>query len=278
MTIRVLSISLAAFALTACDGRGEDTANPTDDSEVADDSEVTDDSNVVETGWGVSGVGWDLMNSAPVAGGLCVTIADPTDAASSGDPADLIVLSTTTTAEDGTFTATGIETSSLIGVFMIISDCADEGTVRATGTGIAPASYDELGDGDLLEGATAISVNATFEAALDQSATLAGYAGAPIATAGLMMGFVQDSAGTAIDGATVTGPTSTFYMDVDSSDGLFTTGAEVNASTDALTGALFVVPGAPIYTYKADADGEVFQSQLFGAVPGLVTVMKFIAD
>jgi hypothetical protein len=270
-------MSLILFSLLAC---GEDEPATDDSTATTDDSEVEGD-DTGPFGFGISGMAYDLMNAAPSAAGLCITIADPTDAASTGDPADLIILGNTVTAEGGTFTVKGIETDSAIGVFIIVSDCADEGTVRATGTGVSVASYEDLEPGGMIEGATALSINSTFEVVLDQSAVAAGYGGDNIATAGAMMGFVQDSAGTPISGATVTGKdgVATYYGDTEPTDGLFTSAETgVNTATDAAAGGLFFVPGAPIYTYTATADGYAFEQLLFGGVPGMVTVLKFTAE
>ncbi len=270
-------MSLILLSLFAC---GEDEPLTDDSTAATDDSEVTGD-DTGPFGFGIDGMAYDLMNGAPSAAGLCITVADPTDAASSGDPADLIILGNTVTAEGGTFSVTGIETDSAIGLFIIVSDCADEGTVRATGTGVSIASYEDLPAGGVLAGATALSINSTFEAALDQSAAAAGYTGDNIATAGAMMGFVQDSAGAPIGGATVTGKegVATYYGDTVSADGLFTSAETgVNSATDASAGALFFVPGAPIYTYTASADGYAFEQLLFGGVPGMITVLKFSAE
>jgi hypothetical protein len=63
-------------------------------------------------------------------------------------------------------------------------------------------------------------------------------------------------------------------------DGLFTTqGVGVNTATDAAANGAFIVPGAPVYTYVVDDGGtHNWDSLLFGAVPGMVSFVQFVAN
>jgi hypothetical protein len=127
-------------------------------------------------------------------------------------------------------------------------------------------------------------IDATRGGLWDASLATAGHTGNGLGTDGGMMGFVTDSSGTALDGATVSCDNqgspcaSVYYLDADDSDGFFSTGSTANTETSAAASSAFVVPGAPIWTYQASHASETFQSQLFGSVPGMITVMTFIAD
>ena len=103
---------------------------------------------------------------------------------------------------------------------------------------------------------------------------LAGSAWSPD-TQGILMGFVLDGAFAPVGGATVTGAAATtFYMDTDSSDGLFTVAGATNSSTAAGVG-VFAIPAAPITTYTATADGLAFDTLTGGSLPGLALFVAF---
>ena len=142
----------------------------------------------------------------------------------------------------------------------------------------------ELGDGDVLGERTAVVVSSALGDGIDQSLAALGHTGNGVEADGAMIGFIADSAGTPIEGGTATcdnggTPCASFYYgDADPSDGMFSTGASANASTSAAANSMFLVPAAPIWTYEATADGYTFQSQLFGSVAGMVSVMTFYAE
>ena len=145
----------------------------------------------------MSGTAIDLGTLTPAAEGLCILAADPTPALGGGD---LDVLAGGQIGADGQFTIEGVTTTSTVGLFMVIQDCdgAPEVTVMPTATGVSPASYAELGDGDALDGLTMLSIDNSLTEGVDASLAGVGYAGS-IVTDGMMAGFVQDSAGAAID-------------------------------------------------------------------------------
>jgi hypothetical protein len=267
-------------------GSNTDTGDTTEADADADanadaDADADADSDADADGFAVEGIAFDYGDQAAAAEGLCVHIADPTAALGGGD---LEILGSSTVGAAGTFSVGGIETSSGVGLFMLVNDCDGVEDVVPTATGIAAASYSGLGTGDVLGDRTAIVVDATTGAGADTSLAAAGHTGNALAVDGGMMGFVTDSAGTALDGATVSCDNqgspcaSVYYGDADPADGMFSTAGAVNAGTSAAAGAMFIVPGAPIWTYQAAHASETFQSQLFGSVAGMITVMTFTAD
>jgi hypothetical protein len=281
MFLKKLSISMTIIALVAC-GRGDDSDDSTDSGTT--DSGTTDSGDTEPAGFSMSGDALDLGTFEPAAEGLCIYAADPTAALGGGA---IEILAGSQIGADGAFTIEGVVTTSGVGLFMVVQDCdtAPDATVMPTATGVAAASYAALGDGDALTGLTMLSINNTLAEGVDASLQGVGYTGS-IVTDGMMAGFVRDNAGAPIAGATVscvTGDGSpcaiAYYADAEPEvGGLFAGAAGINTSTVAETGGLFMVPGAPIFTYSAAADGYVFQDQLFGSVPGLATFMTFVAD
>ena len=77
----------------------------------------------------------------------------------------------------------------------------------------------------------------------------------------MIIGIVADSVGTPLDGGTVTPATpgaSVYYQDTDLADGLFSTGLNVNTETQALAGAVYVIPAAPLDGYTGAAPGQTY--------------------
>jgi hypothetical protein len=288
MFTKKLFLSLTLVAFTACSK--DDTTDATDsgstDSGSTDSGIVSTDTGETQpTGFSMSGVALDLATLVPAVEGLCIAAADPTKALGGGE---LEILAGAQIGADGAFLIEGVTTTSAVGLFMVVQDCegAAEMTVMPTATGVAPSSYGELGDGDALEGLTMLSISGPAAQGMDMSLTGVGYEGGSVIISGLMAGFVRDAEGAAIAGATVSCTTGdnkpcapVFYADADPTvGGMFASEEGVNGATRAATGGLFIVPGAPIFTYSAMAEGYTFQDQLFGSVPGLATFMTFVAD
>lgn len=275
-----ISFLLPLFLMAACDGRGEDTGKPADTGDTADTNDTdTADTDTADTdtggdeqGFSVSGTAIDLMSASPAAEGLSVAIADPTPALAGGE---LDILGTSTTAADGTFTVTGVETTATLGLFMVVSG----GDNMNTATGIAASEYSSLGDGDAITGKSAYVVSNTMQVGIDQSAALLGYAGT-IATDGVVFIAIRDASGNPVDGAVVSCGdcgASIYYMDGDSSDGLFTTGGAPNEGTVAAAGALAVVPAGPIATYEASTS-TLYGGQLTGSLPALASFVNIVVE
>lgn len=278
---------LAVLAgLAACNGDktsesgdtgGGDTTDTTDTTDTLDTTDTTDTTG--GGGFNVEGIVVDAATQAPGGEGLCAALVDPTPALGGGEP---LTLSTTTIGAGGAFTFTEVSTTSAVGILVDVRDCASEGTVYPSATGIPASAYQGLGDGDTLPGITAFSIDATLAAGVAASATGAGYTGDILAD-GMMFGFVLDSGGAPISGATVEcvggACNPTYYMDTNPKDGLFTGGEGLNASTDAAAGAVFVIGAAPIGNYHADDGGaHTFTDQLNGSNPGIATITAFYGE
>ena len=270
-------MTLLSLALLACTGP-DDTAGTEDTSDTQD----TEDTGVERVGWTLSGVGLDYMTqtTTPTAG-KCVTIVNPELALVTGDSTDLEVLGQTVIDDEGAWTVDGIITDTQVGMFLMATDCADEGTSIPTGTGIAYADYQDVEDGTEIAGLRAVFISTTMaSAAINPSFIGIGRADTDIAVEGMMMGFVEDSAGVPVAGATVAGEDEAFvaYLDPDPNGGLFANDGVPNTATLAEGGGWFMSPGAPITTYTATHDTLTFEPKLFGTLPGLVTVFKFTAN
>ena len=245
--MRNLITTMAIISLAACGGKDDETG---DTSVVTDDtSVVTDDTGTaVDASFSLSGNAIDMQMMAAVSSeALCMTIADPTDAIAGG--ALIVLTETTIEAVTGAWATDLFETSSAVGLFMIVSDCDGTSTVVfPTATGFN--SYDDAGDGEDIGGLTAISINMMAAGGMDQSFAAAG-SSMTLSANGAMAGFVFDSMGIPVGGATVCGAdcADTLYFDTAMADGLFTTtGVGVNMETDATANGAFVVPGASVYT------------------------------
>ena len=253
-------------SLGACTGdktTGDDSTSTGDDS-----SGGGDDSGAVE-GITISGTASNLLTGAAATAGLCVVAADPTAAVAGGE---LTILATSTVNADGTFSVSGVANTSAVGLLVIVEDCEGEGpTVLPTATGIKKDDYYDLAAGATLSDRQIYSIDATSQGAFQAGLTAAGYTG-DLATDGALVGFVLDSSGSPVGGATVAGPgtATTYYLNA---DGSFDTDG-----TDASVNALFVIPAAPVFTYTASADGYTFSSVLAGSQPGYAVLIRFVAD
>ena len=233
-------------------------------------------------GFAVAGLAYDPFNTSeegtqgvPAAEGLCVYLADPTPALATGSAADLGILGATATGTSGTFGLEGIDTTSLVGLFLVVDDCDPEvDTVATSITGVATDDYLDLADGELLGDQTALVLEASIQAVIEASLPYAGYTGSYLADGG-MIGFLIGADGVPGHGATVVRadgqPADVYYADTNPLDGLFTTAGVPNSSSDAYTNGMFLVPGASLATWTAVHETESFESAFFGTVPGVTT-------
>jgi hypothetical protein len=266
----------SAFLLTVVAGCDDGSDTDATDTDVTDtDTTDTDDTDVVaDITFSIEATALDMMLQAPAAEGTCVDLIDPSPAAMGDEP---ITLASTTVGVAGAVVFDDVVNVESLGLIMSVKDCvdADPAAVYTTATGIPYDTYADLEDGGTLSGLTAFSINLTYLAGLQASATAVGST-ADLAVDGFFMGFVLDDAGLPIGGATVTcddcDTITTYYQDEDSSDGLFSSGAGINAATDPNTG-MFVIPGGPISNYTAeDGDVHTFAPQLNGSNPGSASV------
>ena len=271
----MLFLSLATLvSLSGCSGRDKDTA----DTDMDTDTNTTDTDTDTNTGMGgftLSGVAVDLSTGAAADGtGLTVAVADPTPALAGGE---MDMLATGTINADGTFTVPGVVTTSTVGLFVVITGTG----VMNSASGVAATSYTGLGDGDTLSGATAYVVTDALSAGVNGSISAVG-GSHDIVTEGVLFGFVLDSTGAPVAGATAgcagCGTPDFYYADAVSADGLFSSSTGINTTTDPAARSMFVVPGAPIASYFAD-DGGVhdFPSQLGGSLPAFAAFIAINA-
>ncbi len=234
------------------------------------DSEKTADSGTGGTGetggFTLSGVVVYFATLTPVAEGLCVVVADPTPVLTGGE---LGIVGQGLTGAGGTFEIADLIVDSAIGVLVVAQDCAAEGTVFPTASGIAVEDYADLGAGDSIEGFTGLSIDVATQAGYQAGLGAAGYAG-DLGTDGVVIAVVVNQADEPIEGATIvppaTSPTDVYYF----------TGVDFSgAATSAAAGARVMMPGAPIGGYGAEADGYTFEGELTGAQPGYALLAKF---
>ena len=207
---------------------------------------------------------------------LCAYALDPTPVLSGGDP---IVMAASAVCDSGEYHVGGLSDPPSIGMFISIADCDPSApTVMKSATGIDFDDVKDLGDGDVFDGKVVYLV--TLEYGQEIDANLSDYDGDAVAT-GFMAGFVMDLDYDYVSGASLscTGCADFYYLDDDPSDGMFYTDGERNTETDATVRSIFVAPGAPIFTYKADDGGaHTWEPQLFGSLPGYASFLLFNAD
>ena len=263
---------LSILALVAC--------TDSDDTGGGDDG---GDGGTTDGGGGdalitISGTAVDFATRAFAHEGLCIHAADPTAAVTGGD---FEVLVSGTVGADGSFSLADVPTTSTVGLMLLIADCAKEGTVMPSATGIAAEDYQDLANGASLSDRIAYSVDVPTASGMDMSLAAVGSANT-VTVDGALVGTVIDSAGAPIGGATVTGEGSgatAYYFDGDIADGLFSTAGAPNTSTSVATGGLFCIPAAPVWSYIAEDGGNhTFEPLLAGSQPGYILFVRFIAD
>jgi hypothetical protein len=260
-------VQLLALASVLSLGCGDD--DPSDDTNTDDT-----DTDIPETTITINGTAVDLASQVPAAEGLCAAIIDPTPAVTGGDA---ITVVETTVGAGGAFTAEKIPTTPPFGMFAQVGDCEGaEATVWTSLTGMLAPQYQNLNDGDSLD-VTAFSISLEMLAGIEASLDAVGE-DRSAQEAGAMVGWVFDSAGNPIAGATVScgddcGPF--YYFDQDSADGLFSTAGAANAATDA--SGMLIMLDPPTANYAAAADGYEFDGFLFGGNPGFATFAAFYA-
>jgi len=231
------------------------------------DADTDTDTDTDVDGFDVKGLALNLLTQQPAAEGLCVHAADPTDALSGGE---LEILASGTVGAAGAYEVTGIVTDSTVGLLMLVQDCAAEGTVMPSATGMSASTYATLEDGGVITDYKIFSLDVAARNTFQSLLGNAGYTG-NFGTEGGLLGFVFDSTGMPVGDAVVTGPTGTttyyFY-----GKGFNTTG------TVAAAGSLFIVPSAPVYSYTCAATGYTFDSLLVGSQPGYAVIVKFVAQ
>jgi hypothetical protein len=287
------SMAIAALLLAGCWGRGfeyeggpgstGDTGPTTTEPPQECGSDVD-----TSTGYRVEGMVLDLETGASLDGNLCITAIDPTPAVTGGPPT---TMGSAKVCDGGEFIVANLDMAPAIGMFLVVDDCeeppeTDSGTydpdqVFRTATGINGDAIAELGDGDALTGIEALVVTQTFAVTLQDSVELAGYTGTPLVEAGYLAGFALDASEAPVAGAQIVAGCcpDVYYADDDWSDGVFTTGSQANGSTTVEGGAMWLIPGAPVFTYEVDDGGtHTWEPGLRGSLPAYGVFIDFIAE
>lgn len=270
---RLVALASIGF-LSACWGRnvgyGADTAPELVEAEVTE----CGDESLYDEGWRIEGNAFfqDSGSSEGLAG-KCIDAIDPTPALTGGDP---VILASSTICDDGSFVVAGIKENPAIGTFVVVDDCAEDGTddLMTSATGISGSFIADLGPGDVLPDIGARVVSQDYRLTVLDELKTAGYDGIDDETFQFLGGrLIDDSPEAApFDDYTLECGAcdyDTYYADADDSDGLFTTGGEQNASTSAAADAFFMVPMANIGNYQCtDPDGNVPFTNTYGSLPG----------
>lgn len=262
---RTLLLALGVALLAGCPSDDDETDTETDDTEDTDTVEPP----IVSVTGGTS----EIFSGAAAAEGLCVHALDPSP--SLADPEnEPNILASTTVAADGTYTLEGIDVrEALAGMFILVTDCADEGTVFPTATGIAASTYENAVAGDQYE-RNALFLSATTAAGFD--ASLQGVGSTKSLSDGAVLGFVLDASGTPVADATLDcstcGDAEIYYVDADPTTGGLLAGAEgLNTATQAGLGLTFV-PAGPVGNYEVTHASLNIAGGLFGSIKGIVSV------
>ncbi len=252
------SFRVLAVLLSASCSRGD---TPEDDTGPTHDTEGT-----APQGFTVRGTVRDTFTREPAAEGLCVYVGDPTCELGQGE---FFIIAEGLVGVEGAYEVSGIVTRSMSGLFMLVQDCADEGSVMPTATGMPASVYDGLNDGDVIAGFDIECVDSAHADGLQDGLAKAGYT-RDLRKDGALLGFVVDAEGAPIDGAVigVFKGLSVYYWNG--------TGFGFGG-TVAAAGAMFTIPRAPIYAYSCTATGYTFDTQLVGSHYGYVVRSDFVA-
>jgi hypothetical protein len=238
-----------------------------------------DASPIPQAGFSVAGVAWNYGQFDWAKEGRCIHVTDPTPVLYGGLP---LVLSSAKIAAGGAFRVNNVETVAEWGLFLTVDDCDESSTGVRTATGVGYSHYENLGPGDTLGNQLVLIVDDATVSKFDEDLRLIGYTGDPLTTTGAIMGFVVGEEGDPLGGATVfckdspSGCAPVYYMDTDSSDGLFGSGSVPNNATEAAAEALFLIPNAPVANYSATLAEFSFASILFGHTESVISVLQFV--
>ncbi len=253
-----------ALGLTACTGKADDTGAAGDT-----DPETDTDTDVSYTIEGTAiTFGPDRL---PAPEGTCVRLFNPDDGLDGSTPE---ALAEGTVGAGGAYRLTGITRWAGSPPLVVIDDCdTDPPRVFPTGTPVPPELVEPVTDGGTVTGVVSVALGVETFDAIAASLAAAGDT-TDLASAGLMMGFLWGDDEAGIEGAQVVCETCTvYYGDGDATDGAFTTAGTRN--TAATRSGFYAIPGAPIETYSAVAEGYSFVSTPMGAIPGGALLMIF---
>ena len=230
-------------------------------------------------GFTAEGTTLDLSSNLPVTAGMCISAVDPTGALTGGEPE---VLASSQVCDDGTYVIGNIPEPPSIGMFLVIDDCEGQpDTMMRTATGIKADVVADLGDGDTLEGVVALGVSLDWAAVEQTDLERVGWSG-DLASSGYMAGIVEDSGSVAVAGATVgcnDCVPAIYYQDGDGADGIYGAASTPNTETTVEGDGLFIIPGAPIFTYSCtDGGAHEWESTLLGSLPGYAVYIRFTAS
>lgn len=228
-------------------------------------------------GFTVEGTTVSVADGALAAEGLCVQAVDPAPALTGGEPT---VIASSQVCADGTYVVGPIDSAPSVGMFIMLDDCEGaKDTLMKSATGIAPEQYEGLGAGDTL---MIDALFATLEWVALEQADLEQVAwSGDLASSGYMAGIVEDASMAALSGATVgcSGCATVYYEDALADDGIYGASATANTMTAADGGGMFMIPGAPIFTYTCEDGGaHTWDSKLLGSLPGYAVYTRFTAQ
>jgi len=269
---RTLALLLGAtLALSACDDGDTEISDDTEDTEDTEDTDEVEARLVT-----IEGSTSELLTQTQAPEGLCAVAVEPTEALGGGE---LTVLGQSTVGASGSFSIENVDLDDApLAIFVVLQDCNSEGTAFPTGTGLAAEDYEDNVAGDTIT-RDSIWISTASATGINQSLTAAG--STKSLDDGAIFAQVLTAQGAPAVGATVncTGDgcndLEAYYLDADPSDGLFTTGTDVNAG---IVAGLAVVPGGPVANYSADLAGSTFGSSLFGSIEGLASFTRIQAE
>jgi hypothetical protein len=179
----------------------------------------------------------------------------------------------------------GITTTSSLGLITMITDCEGaDSTIFPSGTGLPSSTYSDIEDGETITDVVAMTLSNAMLGAIDVNLMGAGYT-STLTIEGGFLGFLMDSEGDAISGASITcaaGTCPSYYPvgapETIPTGGWFYDGTTGEVATETNANGMFIIPAAPITTYNATADGYTFDSLTSGSLPGMALIIALYAD
>jgi hypothetical protein len=244
------------------------------------DSRTDSETGLGPEGISVEGIAWNYGSFDWAEEGKCIHVTDPSPILYGAPPS---ILASSTIAAGGAFQVKNVTTDSELGLFTTVGDCDESSGATRTANGIGVDAYVSLEDGEMLGERLVLVIDEATAAEFDESLQSVGYTGEALATTGAILGFVVDSNGGFLDGATIECENTfggdcpaVYYLDGDSTDGLFGSGSTPNTATLGAADALFLIPDSILAYYVAAHADYTFSRELFGNPDRTIAILTFV--
>jgi hypothetical protein len=231
-----------------------------------------------DTGFHVTGIGWDVALRDWSPAGLCLSTIDPV---SYWRNEEIQRGSQTRIQGAGAFELPDVQPVTEFGVLYLMEDCDGVADIVPTAAGITADMYADRQAGDTIGGAFAISFDRATLGAWTEDLYRVGYQGGEVADRGGIFIVIVDQDGRFVEDASITCDggecRETWYLDRDAADGRFGVGNTANTATAGGVDTGVLVLGSPMRTYAVEHPTLEFDTFEMASRPGTMMVFMFIA-